>query len=88
LNAAGMQVREVSCRAIEARTDQWLAFLAAYHEGVLGWVGGVEKLDGRAADAAAVDDRLELMGDALRDVLGPSGRFDASWTYITAAPSL
>lgn len=84
LEGAGLRVQEVACRPIEARNDEWLGFLAAYHEGVLGWVGGVEKIDGRAADEAAVADRLALMKLALGDVLGARGTFVAAWTYVTA----
>jgi len=84
LNAAGLSVREVACRPIEARNEEWLGFLAAYHEGVLGWVGGVAKIDGAPAGDAAIRDRLALMKAALSDVLGPRGTFSAAWSYVTA----
>lgn len=84
LNDAGLRVREVACRPIEARNDDWLGFLAAYHEGVLGWIGGVAKIDGTPADDGAVNDRLALMKFALNDVLGPRGTFKAAWTYVMA----
>jgi len=85
LERAGFELEEVACRPIQARSDEWFQFLGAYHEGVLGWVGGVEKIEGTAADDAAVTDRLALMQRALDVVLGDGGIFEAAWTYITAA---
>ena len=45
----------------------------------------MEKIEGTAADDAAVTDRLALMQRALDVVLGDGGIFEAAWTYITAA---
>ena len=49
LEEAGFTVEEVRARSIEARVDEWFEFLSAYHEAVLGWVGGSAKVDGSAA---------------------------------------
>lgn len=84
IERAGFAVTEVASRPIEARNDEWYQFLAAYHEGVLGWVGGVQKIDGAAPSESAVQDRLTLMKEALDAVLGERGIFEAAWTYITA----
>ena len=46
LEEAGFTVEEVRARSIEARVDEWFEFLSAYHEAVLGWVGGSAKVDG------------------------------------------
>ncbi len=48
LETAGFAIEEVTCRTIEARVDDWFEFLSAYHEAVLGRVGGSVKVDGLA----------------------------------------
>jgi SAM-dependent methyltransferase len=85
LERAGFTVERVQHRTIEARTEDWTAFLAAYHEGVLGWVGGSERIEGEPPSDVAVADRLALLELAVAEVLdGPS--FAAVWTYVDAAP--
>ncbi len=80
---AGLRVVDVKARPVSARLDEWLDFLRVYHEGVLGWVGGSERVEGQAPTAEAVRDRQEIMGRALRAVLGGRERFEATWTYVT-----
>ncbi len=80
---AGLTVERVACRAIEARVFEWFEFLAAYHDGVLGWVGGTEKLEGAPPSAEAVLDRLALMRLALDRLFDRRDAFRASWSYIT-----
>jgi ubiquinone/menaquinone biosynthesis C-methylase UbiE len=84
LTAAGFEVADVTERTIEARVEEWYAFLAVYADAVLGWVGGSEKVDGRAATAKAAADRLRLLRDSLAMVFGGRSTFDCSWTYISA----
>jgi SAM-dependent methyltransferase len=83
LERAGFTVERVEHRTIEARTDDWREFLAAYHEGVLGWVGGSERVEGSPPAEDAVADRLELLRLAVDDVFGAPS-FDAVWTYVDA----
>ena len=80
---AGLTVERVTCRAIDARIVEWYEFLAAYHDGVLGWVGGIEKIDGAPPTTEAVRDRLALMRQALDRLFERRDAFRASWTYIT-----
>ena len=82
--AAGLTLDRVVARPIIGRVLDWYEFLAAYHEGVLPWVGGVEKLDGKPPSADAVRDRLALMKQAVDRLFGGKDEFRASWTYITA----
>jgi SAM-dependent methyltransferase len=83
LEGAGFRVREVEHRPIEAGAADWTAFLGTYHEGVLGWVGGSERIEGRPPTQAAVADRLRLLHESVERVFaGPS--FQAVWTYIDA----
>src|SRR5262249_13381725 len=43
---AGFAIEDVTARTIEASVEDWFEFLSAYHEAVLGWVGGSVKIDG------------------------------------------
>ncbi|MCA1813346.1 MAG: class I SAM-dependent methyltransferase [Halobacteriales archaeon] len=83
LQAAGFAVEDVRTRPIRARVDEWTEFLAVYHDGILGWVGGAEKVTGKPADPLAVDARLDLLREAVRRVFGGRDHFDATWTYLT-----
>lgn len=83
---SGFRVEDVRTRRIRARSDEWLEFLQVYDEAVLGWVGGTEKIEGRAASPADRRDRLDLMALALDRALRGRGTFDATWTYLRCAP--
>jgi hypothetical protein len=83
LERAGSTIESVEHRTIEARTADWTAFLAAYHEGVLGWVGGSERVEGTPPTDEAVADRLELLRLAVDEVFEAES-FDAVWTYVDA----
>jgi hypothetical protein len=88
LRDAGFDVVGVRTRRIRARTKEWLDFLRVYHEGVLGWVGGSERVPGEGPPTPkALLDREELMRRALDAVVGGAESFDATWTYITAQPA-
>jgi ubiquinone/menaquinone biosynthesis C-methylase UbiE len=84
LHAAGFSIECVTNRKIGASVEEWYDFLAVYHEGVLGWVGGVEKIEGKAPSDEAVKDRLALIRKAMGRVFQGRDRFDCCWTYITA----
>jgi hypothetical protein len=81
--AAGLTVENVACRPIAGRVLDWYEFLAAYHEGVLGWVGGVDKIEGKAPTTEAIRDRLALMKQAVDRLFEGRDDFRASWTYMT-----
>jgi SAM-dependent methyltransferase len=83
LERAGFTVQRVEHRTVEASTADWTAFLATYHEGVLGWVGGSERVEGEPPGEAAVADRLELLRLAVEEVFAQPS-FDAVWTYVDA----
>ena len=70
-------------RRIPARVSEWFDFLSVYHEGVLGWVGGAEKVVGQPPTLEVVADLLELMRRAMDRVFNGAFEFGASWTYIT-----
>jgi ubiquinone/menaquinone biosynthesis C-methylase UbiE len=84
LERAGFGVEDVQARTIEARVDDWFEFLGAYHEAVLGWVGGSAKVDGTGASETAVRDRLALIRHAMDTLFGGRPAFRCCWTYINA----
>ncbi len=83
LETAGLKIAKVEKRTIVAHVQEWYDFLAVYHEGVLGWVGGVERIEGEAATEAAVQDRLRLIRAAMDQLFERRETFDACWTYVT-----
>jgi len=83
LEGAGFRIRELAHVPVEARTAEWTDFLATYHEGVLGWVGGSERIEGAPPTEEALGDRLRLLREAVRRVFG-GPTFQAVWTYIEA----
>jgi SAM-dependent methyltransferase len=82
--AAGFRVHDVEHRIIDAERQNWIDFLGAYHEGVLGWVGGSERIEGVPPTEEAVADRLRLLRESVERVF-PEPSFRAVWTYIEAA---
>jgi ubiquinone/menaquinone biosynthesis C-methylase UbiE len=87
LEEAGFVVDDVTARGIEARVDDWFEFLSAYHEAVLGWVGGSAKVERGAASAEALRDRLALIRAAMETLFGGRPSFQCCWTYINGVRS-
>ena len=83
LRGAGFVIEAVENRSIEANVQEWYDFLAVYHDGVLGWVGGVERIEGQPPTEEAVQDRLALIRAAMDRVFEGREAFQACWTYIT-----
>ena len=86
MRAEGFEITAVRHRRIPARVSEWLDFLSVYHEGVLGWVGGAEKIVGASASEEVIGDRLKIMRLAMDQVFNDAFDFGASWTYITCEP--
>jgi ubiquinone/menaquinone biosynthesis C-methylase UbiE len=84
LGEAGFEVLGVREETIEARVSEWFEFLSAYHDAVLGWVGGTQRIDGAEPTPGAVRDRLKLIRHAMETLFGGRPTFNACWTYITA----
>jgi SAM-dependent methyltransferase len=83
LREAGFTVADVSTATIPARVDEWYQFLSVYHEGVLGWVGGVEKIEAKPPAESDVRARLALLKEAMHRLFRGQSTFDCCWTYIT-----
>jgi hypothetical protein len=84
LEAAGLRVKDVHEETIEASVRDWFELMSAYHEAVLGWIGGTERIDGAAPSEEAVRDRLALIQHSMEILFGGRQDFRACWTYITA----
>ena len=84
LEKAGFEVGDVTEATITADVDEWFELLKAYHEPVLGWVGGSAKVEGQAPSEQAVEDRLALIRHAMDVIFGGRKTFRCCWTYIRA----
>ena len=82
LRTAGFEVVEVYERVVDALVTDWTEFLAAYHDGVLGWAGGSKRIDGRTPTEKTVTLRRKLLGQALSALFDEQPSFQACWTYI------
>ena len=80
---AGFTVLHVFDETIYARIDEWYQLLSTYHDGVLSWVGGSEKVEGAAPSAAAVRDRLFLIRYSLDKLFPGQDSFPCAWSYLT-----
>ena len=80
---AGFTVLHVFEETIFARIDEWYRLLSTYHDGVLSWVGGSEKVEGAPPSAEAVRQRLFLIKYSLEKLFPGQDSFPCTWTYLT-----
>ena len=80
---AGFGVLHVFEETIFARVDEWYRLLSTYHDGVLSWVGGSEKVEGAPPSAEAVRQRLFLIKYSLEKLFPGQDSFPCTWTYLT-----
>ena len=80
---AGFTVLHVFDETISARVDEWYQLLTTYHDGVLSWVGGSEKVEGAAPSPSAVRDRLFLIRYSLDKLFSGRDSFPCAWSYLT-----
>jgi SAM-dependent methyltransferase len=85
---AGFTVLHVFEETIFARVDEWYRLLSTYHDGVLSWVGGSEKVEGTRPSAEAVRQRLFLIRYSLEKLFPAQDSFPCTWTYITCRHSV
>jgi SAM-dependent methyltransferase len=84
LSRNGLTVTDISQATIVAEVTEWFELMTAYHEAVLGWVGGTKRIEGEEPSEEAVRDRLRIMRHAIDTIFGTRDSFKACWTYITA----
>ena len=85
LEENGFTIKDIQCHPINASVDEWYDFLSVYHEGVLGWVGGAEKVYNQKVSSHFISLRKALMRLAMEDIFNGSDSFQAAWTYINAS---
>ena len=85
LTRNGLTVTDVDQATIVAEVDEWFELMTAYHDAVLGWVGGTQALEGAGAQRATRC-RTVSRSCATRSTRSSAGAetFNACWTYITA----
>lgn len=80
---SGFTVLHVTESTIFARVDEWQQLLCTYSDGVLGWVGGTERIEGRAPSERELLDRNFLIRSSLEKLFAGRDSFPATWTYLT-----
>ncbi len=88
LRGAGFEVSKVYERVMEAQVEEWTIFLSAYHDGVLGWAGGVQRIDGASPSEETVALRQQLLRESLVALFNGQASFPACWTYINCTQPL
>ncbi|MGQ0837271.1 methyltransferase [Actinokineospora sp.] len=82
---AGFKVRHVFDATIYAEVEEWFQLLSTYHDGVLSWVGGSPKVDGRTPSDLALKHRLFLIRYSLEKLFPGQSSFPCTWSYITCS---
>ena len=82
LTEVGFIINEVKTIDINANVDEWYDFLKVYDDGILGWIGGVEKVTGDIPTLEDIQNRLDIMKEALDIIFNGKKNFKASWNYI------
>lgn len=78
----GFIIKEIKTIDIKANVKEWFDFLNVYDEGILGWIGGVQKVTGEIANLTDIQNRLDIMEEALNVIFNNQKDFNASWNYI------
>ena len=79
---AGFTLETTENRLITARVDEWYDFIAVYHEGALGWIGGAKKITGNTASDEIITMRKKIMRESMDIIFEHQKEFLASWTYL------
>jgi len=79
---ASYSLQSTEHRYIQAQVEQWFDFLVVYHEGVLGWVGGAEKITKTAANPELISIRKKLIRHAMDVIFSGKEHFKTVWTYM------
>jgi len=81
LSKNGFVIKEIKTIDIGVNVDEWYDFLKVYDAGILGWIGGVEKITGDIATIQDLQNRLDIMKESL-DVIFNNKNFKANWSYL------
>jgi SAM-dependent methyltransferase len=85
LFGAGLTVDEVTTRLVDVDVEEWATALSIYDEGILGWIGGVAKIEGVPAGPDVCADRIRLIQRGLRDFFARRLSAQAAWTYFACS---
>lgn len=78
----GFVVKEIKTIDVKSNVKEWFDFLKVYDEGILGWIGGVEKVSGDIANLTDIQNRLDIMEEAINIIFNNNNNFNANWNYI------
>lgn len=78
----GFIVKEIKTVDVGANVKEWYDFLKVYDDGILGWIGGVEKVSGDIPTLTDIQNRLDIMEEALNIIFNNNKNFNANWNYI------
>ena len=76
------KILEIKTINIDAKVDEWFEFLKVYHEGIISWVGGANKITGVEPKKDEVEDRIDIIKLALNEMFNNNNDFKACWNYI------
>lgn len=78
----GFVIKEIKTIDVKSNVKEWFDFLKVYDDGILGWIGGVEKVTGDIANLTDIQNRLDIMEEAINIIFDNNKDFNASWNYI------
>ncbi len=84
LSKAGFVDCQYFVRPVSVRVSDWVGFLSAYEDPIVGFIGGSTKVDGRPPSYRQVAERKRLLGSAVRQLFLGQSDFNVLWTYIIA----
>lgn len=87
LRRNNFKIIEIKAIDLDVKVSEWYDFLKVYHEGVLGWVGGAEKITGIKPTNEQITDRLDLIKESLQIIFNGDNNFKACWNYIVCEKS-
>lgn len=78
----GFIIKEIKTVDVRANVKEWYDFLKVYDDGILGWIGGIEKVSGDVPTLTDIQNRLDIMEEALNIIFNNNKNFNANWNYI------
>ncbi|GAA5107594.1 hypothetical protein [Haloechinothrix salitolerans] len=83
LAKSGFEVLHTFEQTTSVPLNDFAKGVSTYHEGVLSWIGGSEKVESISPTESAVQDRLFFIRYALETLFPGSEAIPFTWTYIT-----
>lgn len=83
LSDAGFKPLHYFEQVIDVSVNEMSDALLPYHDVILGWVGGSEKVEGWSPSNSALRDRIFLIKLSVKELYGTQHYLRCPWTYIT-----